>query len=439
MSILSFLDTVYDTAQHSLRYGKPNPLVQGDNKYDYNSLRYPLDIGSADKGHYMVIHINTQTKTQFNPSGYSSENPTVIQNMLELQKLRGVTNIGGYYQKLAQAVGVTAPSTSNITGTQVASTIKNAVNNISTGQNPQPNQTTDNELLQSIGDISDNLTNSRFLRNIRRTTDSVVLYMPDTLNFEYRQNFDELRLSNGLVAAAAGIGSSYDAYKNTGNGWAAGVAAMPFIASYTLSGFNNFGRALTTAGLGLVENPMLELIYSQPTFRNFQFDFMFYPRDEKEALEVQKIIQKLKFHQAPEIKDSSYGYFLIPPSEFDIKFYYNGHINDNIDKISTCVLENVIVNYSPAGFTAYESYGESKPSLGRTGMPVAIQMTLMFKETQILTKESYATEDQIDKIYALRDGERQDVDASFSPNEKETQKLLDAAGAIPSNYTPRTP
>jgi hypothetical protein len=33
--------------------------------------------------------------------------------------------------------------------------------------------------------------------------------------------------------------------------------------------------------------------------------------------------------------------------------------------------------------------GENKPSLGKTGMPVAIQMTLQFKETTYLTKEDF--------------------------------------------------
>ena len=37
---------------------------------------------------------------------------------------------------------------------------------------------------------------------------------------------------------------------------------------------------------GGVINPMLELIYQSPRFREFQFDFTFYPRDEKEALNV---------------------------------------------------------------------------------------------------------------------------------------------------------
>ena len=35
---------------------------------------------------------------------------------------------------------------------------------------------------------------------------------------------------------------------------------------------------------------MMEILYSSPMPRNFQFDFQFSPRDEKEAKEVQDII-----------------------------------------------------------------------------------------------------------------------------------------------------
>ena len=143
------------------------------------------------------------------------------------------------------------------------------------------------------------------------------------------------------------------------------------------------------AATGVVTNPMLELLYTSPSFRSFQFDFFFYPRDEREALEVQKIIERLKFHQAPEISGSFGKGFLIPPSEFDIRFYYNGAQNPNIPQISTCVLEDININYAPNGFSAYEVPNENIPSLGRTGMPVSIQLTLQFKEVTYLTKEDF--------------------------------------------------
>jgi hypothetical protein len=79
---------------------------------------------------------------------------------------------------------------------------------------------------------------------------------------------------------------------------------------------------------------------------------------------------------------------MIPPSEFDISFYYNGELNPNIPKISTCVMESMDVDYAPNGFSAYEVPGESA-KMGRTGMPVAIRMSLQFKETEIMTKTSF--------------------------------------------------
>jgi hypothetical protein len=135
------------------------------------------------------------------------------------------------------------------------------------------------------------------------------------------------------------------------------------------------------------------MIYKSPAFRKFQFDFTFYPRDEREALEVQKIIKKFVFHQAPEtykgLGGSNSG-FLVPPSEFDVQFYYNGAQNPNIPTVGTCILKNIQVNYAPNGFTAYEIPGENAPALGRTGMPVSIQLSLSFQEVVILTKSDLA-------------------------------------------------
>jgi hypothetical protein len=142
------------------------------------------------------------------------------------------------------------------------------------------------------------------------------------------------------------------------------------------------------AATGTVRNPMLEMVYSSPGFRSFQFEFTFYPRDEREALEVQRIIERFRFHQAPELVKGAEG-FLIPPSEFDIKFYYAGSMNPNIPAMATTVLTQIDVNYTPNGWTAYEVPGENKPALGRTGMPVAIQLALQFKETTFLTKDDF--------------------------------------------------
>jgi hypothetical protein len=132
---------------------------------------------------------------------------------------------------------------------------------------------------------------------------------------------------------------------------------------------------------------MIEVLYTSPGLRSFRFDFMFYPESQKEALAVQKIIQLFQFHQAPEIAPSTGGYFLVPPSEFDIEFYYNGYENVNLPAISTCVLTSVDVDYAPNGWSAYEIPGQYA-TMGGSGMPVATKLSLEFKETSIVTKAS---------------------------------------------------
>jgi hypothetical protein len=59
------------------------------------------------------------------------------------------------------------------------------------------------------------------------------------------------------------------------------------------------------------------------------------------------------------------------------------------------VLTSINIDYAKSGgFTAFEVAGENDPQLGRTGMPTGIAMALKFKETQILTKESYRGTDK---------------------------------------------
>jgi hypothetical protein len=233
------------------------------------------------------------------------------------------------------------------------------------------------------------------LDTVEETSDSIVLYMPDTVSFEHSQGYGDLQLGTEMGGKAMMVGKSLiDAAKDGTAGKKAGDAALiaaAQVAGQKASGV--IGQGSVAAGmfmaLGGVNNPMLELIYQSPSFRSFSYEFMFYPRSEKEALEVQKIIERFRFHQAPEIDAGSSGLLLIPPSQFDIAFYYAGRPNPNIPTIGRCVMESISVNYAPNGWSAYEMPGEDTPVLGRTGMPTAIQMTLNFKETIIITKSDF--------------------------------------------------
>ena len=352
-----------------------------DSKYGLNTFRYPEDLGSVDKGHYMVININEQVNTSFPGNKVDSVLPTIKQNQQAVSSVFGAYNlpqtasaaISGGTKLLGEALSQTTLG-------QQLSKLTGSFSNIPGAGLVSEAASGFKQNLENIG-----------VRSVRRITDTIALYMPDTLNFDYNQNYSELRpgeqfLGQGISAAS----SLAETYKARGSLDVNSMAKTlsPFAFKALTSSLGDVGKILFTAGTGgAVSNPMLELIYSSPSFREFRFDFLLYPRSQREAVEVNNILNRLRFHQAPELVKNTGGAFLYPPSEFDISFYYNGRINPNIPKISTCVLTGIQTDYAPNGFAAYEVPGRNAES-GGTGMPVAIRLSLSFKETEYLVKGS---------------------------------------------------
>jgi len=359
-------------------------------------LRYPSDLGSVDKGHYIFIQINEQINTSF-PGSQSGEQTQRESNKRALQALFGNTTTG-------EGLG-----TAFTTASDVANAVIRDVTDFAVKDFGLVGQATSEGVKQSLR-IFDKSTgiSSAFkqvqsgtgVRTIRRITDTIAFYMPDTLNFTYNQAYDTLNPGGSMAQTALSVlNSATETYKSGGNIKDQLRNASPFLANYFLRD-NDVGKILFTAGTGgKVQNPMKEILYSSPDFRSFRFDFLMMPRSEKEALEVQNIIDLLRFHQAPEIVKNSGGFFMFPPSEFDISFQYNGNENVNIPKISTCVLTQIDTDYAPGGFAAYEVPGEMDPRLGRTGMPVAIRLTLGFTETEYLVKGSPLLSEKYNKKF----------------------------------------
>ena len=369
--------------------GPLNPIVSS--QYQTNILKYPIDIGTSyDKGHYMVLHINEQENTaqDFRRGEASGVRPTVIQTSEQIERLRGATNavqsVGGIIQRAGSFVS--SPTGANAIGA-ISSTLGTNIDS--------------NKIGSSISSAGQNISKIGGFRRIKRTTDSIALYMPDTLGFTNSQGysdvsvFDQLGiLGTGLSAISSAVDQSNQQGQNPNSTTNLTAFALQAVRDLSLFGAGNIA-GLGLAAIGVASNPGLELLYTSPGFRSFRFSFIFYPRSSAEGKQVISIIRKLQFHQAPEIVSRAGGRFLVPPSEFDIEFYYNGHENPNIPKISTCVLETIDVDYAPNGFAAYEIPGENIATRGQTGMPVAIRMDLQFKETQIITKEFLSVTNQL--------------------------------------------
>ena len=350
-------------------------------EYTSNILKYPIDIGAVDKGHYMIFHINVQDKTDYSVRVASNPDSKVQADRKRLQNRTGAVNISGNIQNVIEAIPQKTIGSAEVVGAALLDKLK------SISSNPAYNAiigTTTNIGKNTLNDLAA-LDNAKFLRTTKRTTDSVALYMPNTLNFTQAQGFSGLELGNELLNLPASI---LQVIANKGD---VGKNLTPFVQE-AITGLigGNTSKAIFASLAGVTKNPRMEMIYTGPgDFRTFRFSFMFYPRSAIEAREVQAIIARFNFHQVPEIKKGTAGYFLVPPSEFDIDFYYNGSVNPNIPEITTCVLEAVDVDYAPNGFQAFE-VDDTGVMVGGTGMPVGIRMDLSFKETAIMTKLDFA-------------------------------------------------
>lgn len=396
MPIFNLLDVTVQDSKRNLSVASSSNYI-GD--YSTTSKRYPIDVGTnSDKGHYMVFHINVQKKTSYK-NDYSNDEPTIFASRSRAAAVTGqpVNIASGASQAIG--VGIKAAESS---AKYLQQTISNAVG--AAGSLDDKKKAAIGGALDTtaaflagvdsvVKESNSNLTHAGFLRTIRRTKNTIALYMPDTLVFSQDQNYGDIGFGGGLLAAGAAGASALNRFKGMPTDKIAselGKNITPFLAAALK---DPQLKALATGAFGTVVNPQLEMVYTSPQFRSFTFEFMFYPRSQREALEVQEIIRLFKFHQAPEVLSSKFaggvgGFFLVPPSEFDIQFYYNGRENPNIPRISTCALLNMSVDYSPNGFATYETLS-SKPTKGGTGMPVAMRMTLQFKELEILTKSNF--------------------------------------------------
>jgi len=224
-----------------------------------------------------------------------------------------------------------------------------------------------------------------FNRKTSRTTVGIRLYMPDTLSWSFQNQFSESALSSTLPGMALGVaGASDSAIKSIkelidSGGDPAKLASLSKKGNeFKALGAEAVGRAtgdvnfaLNTFGMAL--NPQIDVIYETPVLRSFNFEFIFAPRSQEEGKAVYDIIQAFKFHAAPEILKGGgvFGRYFVPPSDFDIEFS-----NQKMGKISSCVLEDITVDYGATGSAFY-----------RDDMPVHTRLTLRFKELEYITKE----------------------------------------------------
>jgi len=174
---------------------------------------------------------------------------------------------------------------------------------------------------------------------------------------------------NALEAAAANIAGS--TIKGAGEGIVeagmnAGMATKDaFKTIFGEGGVNSndvaayfagqaVGKNVFTRTTGKIMNPNLELLFSGPNLRTFNYNYQFTPREDREAKEIRSIIKFFKKNMAPIRKGKL---FLESPNVFKLKYIFkNGGQHPFLNKIKLCALQSFNVQYTPDG--SYMTYDD---------------------------------------------------------------------------------
>jgi len=173
------------------------------------------------------------------------------------------------------------------------------------------------------------------------------------------------------------------------------------IAGLVASGLSGIGvnidvnQAITRIG-GVIENPNLELLFTGPSLRTFQFSIRFSPRNNRESARVRTIIRVLKERSAVKkgvtveglVSASSKNLLLGTPDIFRLQYRKAGSSGlgaasdiKGLNKFKTCALTNVSVDYT-GGEGRYAVYDSDS-------QPITTVVTLAFSELVPLYDEDY--------------------------------------------------
>ena len=217
------------------------------------------------------------------------------------------------------------------------------------------------------------------------TTSGIALYMPNSVKVAYTQNYDadtETGLAGTAEAAGIAIGNAEGAAAKVEAALQGIVGGVATQAKEILGEFISLAGAgdpvrFAAKRAGVAVNPRNEAFYNSPSQRTFQFDFDFWPRNQREAEAVEKIIAIFKYNSAPGFADKTLQSVFTIPNYWRISYMFNNGENPHLNKIGACYCTDVQVDYAPDGqYTTFEN-----------GMPVHTKMTVSMLEDRIITKQ----------------------------------------------------
>ena len=223
---------------------------------------------------------------------------------------------------------------------------------------------------------------------------SVVLPIPDGVtDFNSVQfadgNMNPLQMAASNVAlktllegANEGGTAAADLFKTAAE---SGDLPLAISQALTASAVGTDADRLLARTRGKIFNNNLQLLFSGPTLRPFNFQYDISPRNQKEADDVKKIIRMFK--QSMAVQRDDVGIFLGSPNTYRLEFL--DAILDThpyLPIIKECALLNFSVNYMPTN--SYMTYDDSSM--------VVYRLNFSFKELDPIYNDDYGNLDGSD-------------------------------------------
>jgi hypothetical protein len=310
-----------------------NPVA---NPYNYGIATYPQETSNLADGHYIIFDVIENKKTQFGRGRGETAYP-------ESLGMVGESKLQAFQKKRLDRLKE-----------QKFQSGEKILRNQASGINSKKN-----------------------LQIHTRISDSIILYTPPAVKFDYKVGYEQI--DTGIVGVMAGFfdgkGAIMDSLKGMGKNFLETVTKSAL--EIALPGLG----AAVDKGRGFSQNPNSEMVFKSVPFREFAFPYEFAPKNEQEKDEVQRIIEIFKFNMMPEKFGQGY---LGAPAQFQLTYMYRDGANMYIPKIARCALRGMTVDYSPEGvFTTFK--GDDKGAA-----PVLTKVDLDFVEMEIMTKETIA-------------------------------------------------
>ena len=385
------------------RGGNNNPnsaAMERKTKFTTKNLSYPLNVeGDSMQGHYIMFMINETKKAKLKAE--KTNTPKSIADSLGREYSHNSTSI------LKTIMGPTGEALGlgkeEVLGNFISSNLSKGYDH----KKHHPSRKGRHSLVMAQHATT-------------RLDTAISLYMPPTVSVSYDINYADKEI--GLLAetgskainrllqmkeitAASVLGAAKDvgtmgAQAAMQGGKIAGIKALDVVAPGA--------ETMIALHRGAVITPKMEMMLEGVGRRSFSFTFSFIPKSVQEAEIVKNIIYAFKFHMHPEYVNNALAGVSVPPqltsgavkpltqgigremsipSTFDIQYMYQNGPNNFLNKISTCFLTKMDVQYGGDRFKAYE------PTSGNSGTgapPQKSQITLNFTEMEIITKEAIA-------------------------------------------------